>query len=527
MANYKIKNNSFLENFYLFLIFFISYYINFYYANKGVFPLDTFLHFDSSFRILNNELPVRDFFIVHGIFIDYLQALFFKVFNSDWQSYLIHSSLMNSIISIFTFYIFRLLDVNKHITFVFCIFIGILAYPSSGTPFLDHHSTFLSLIGIYFFILALKKNLIYCFFLPYIFGFAFLSKQVPAAYIIICISFVLILCAFIKKNMKFVIYPFFGSISFLLILAIFFILQSIEVSLFFKQYILFPLSIGSERYINLGPNIFGLANHFKFILLSFIPFIYFFIECLKKRTDFFRNDNFYILLIIFLFSISLIFHQILTKNQTFIFFLIPLNFIFGIYFLNKLSIKNKNIIFSIIILLNVFVTSKYHLRFNEDRKFHELKNINFNKSVPAQFIDNRLKNLNWISPNFKDPIQEINLIKFGIKTFENDGNNIMLITNYLFLDTIIEKNLNSTSRTFDPISFPDKNNKYYGIYRKMFINRLKNKEIRNIYLFYGFPVREDQISRYVTHYLSQDCFKKEIIRPELVRLKIKDCKDLR
>ncbi len=527
MVELKIKKNIYLDSIYLFLIFIFSFSINFYYANRGVFPLDSFLHFDSSSRILLNEVPVRDFFIVHGFFIDYLQAFFFKIFDSNWQTYIIHSSLINALISVFTFYIFKLLDFNKHITFIFCIFIGILAYPSSGTPFLDHHSAFLSLLGVYFFILGLKKKLIYCFFLPYIFGFAFLSKQVPAGYVIICVSLVLIFFSFIKKDYKFITYPLAGSVSFIILLTLFFKFQNVEISLFLQQYILFPISIGSERYINLEINILGLISHFKFIILSFFPLIYFIIINLRKEQSYYSKDDFYICLTVIFFSISLIFHQILTKNQTFIFFLIPLNFIFGIYFLDKLLFKNKKIIFLTIILLSLFITTKYHLRFNEDRKFHELQNINFKNSVPAKLIDQKLKNLNWISPNFKNPSQEVNLIKFAIKTLENDKNNIMLVTNYLFLDTIIEKKLNSTSRTFDPISFPNKNNQYYDVYKNMFINKLKAKEIKNIYLFYGFTVNDDQISRYIGTYLSKDCFEKETIIPELVRLKLKDCKDLR
>ena len=58
------------------------------------------------------------------------------------------------------------------------------------------------------------------------------------------------------------------------------------------------------------------------------------------------------------------------------------------------------------------VTSKYHLRINEDRKFHELNQVNFSKSIPATKIDSKLKGLKWITPPFKDNVEEeINFIK--------------------------------------------------------------------------------------------------------------------
>ena len=68
------KINNFITNdkFLLFIIFLVSFLINKYYANLGAFPIDTFLHFDSGFRILNGEYPIKDFWIVSGIFVDYL-----------------------------------------------------------------------------------------------------------------------------------------------------------------------------------------------------------------------------------------------------------------------------------------------------------------------------------------------------------------------------------------------------------------------------------------------------------------------
>ena len=64
----------------------------------------------------------------------------------------------------------------------------------------------------------------------------------------------------------------------------------------------------------------------------------------------------------------LIFHQVLTRNQTFIFFLIPLITAFSHIYIGKI----KNSFNYLIIIFCLFATLKYHLRFNEGRKFHEL-----------------------------------------------------------------------------------------------------------------------------------------------------------
>ena len=57
-------------------IFVFSVFINRYYANLGVFPLDTFYHFDLGFRILQGEIPFTDIWMVSGVLINYVQALF-------------------------------------------------------------------------------------------------------------------------------------------------------------------------------------------------------------------------------------------------------------------------------------------------------------------------------------------------------------------------------------------------------------------------------------------------------------------
>ena len=63
----------------LFLILF-SLVINQYYGNKGIFPLDSFSHFDTGYRILLGEHPFKDYWIVSGPIIDYLQAIIFYFF---------------------------------------------------------------------------------------------------------------------------------------------------------------------------------------------------------------------------------------------------------------------------------------------------------------------------------------------------------------------------------------------------------------------------------------------------------------
>ena len=125
----------------LFLILF-SAIINQFYGNKGAFPIDSFLHFDTSYRILNGDIPFSDFWMVSGPAVNYIQVPFFYFFGVNWTSYVLHASLMNVIITIATFFVLKNFKLNINYCFLYSFLFSILAYPSSGTPFVDHHSTF-------------------------------------------------------------------------------------------------------------------------------------------------------------------------------------------------------------------------------------------------------------------------------------------------------------------------------------------------------------------------------------------------
>ena len=72
-----------------------------YTGNRGVFPIDSFSHFDSGYRILNGEHPFRDYWIVSGFFIDYFQSIIFYFLGVNWQTYLLNASLLNGFISVY------------------------------------------------------------------------------------------------------------------------------------------------------------------------------------------------------------------------------------------------------------------------------------------------------------------------------------------------------------------------------------------------------------------------------------------
>ena len=502
-----------------------SFCINFYVGSNGVFPVDTFIHYDNGYRILLGDVPIKDYWIVHGFIIDYMQAIFFKIFGNNWYSYLIHSSLFNVIITIFSYYIFKFLKVDTSFAFILSISISILAYPVSGTPFLDLHSTYFSLLATYFIILGVVRDEnSYWLFGSILLCLAFFSKQVPAAYTIFGLSFVCLFISISEKKLNTLIYFILGATLFLFLFLLFLKFNEIKFFDFVLQIFLSPSTIGTSRYDLYDLSFKNVILDFKFIYVILIPIILINLNKLIKEKKYYKSKDFKIFLIISVFSLSTLIHQIYTKNQIYIFSLIPILSGFFLYYIQSNSFKFKKFYIYLVIFFCIFVTFKYHLRFNDERKFHELSNVNISNNVEARIIDKKLSGLNWITPYFKDPNKEIDLIKSTLTILEHENDNIMFISQYNFFSAILEKNLNSPSRTYDLISYPRINTKYFKNYQFHLIQIIKKKSINKILIF-------EQLSKLDTNeiiynYIPKNCFIETIKHEYLIQLKIKKCPEL-
>ena len=521
------KINNFITNdkFLLFIIFLVSFLLNKNYANIGVFPIDTFYHFDTGFRVLNGEYPIKDFWVVSGIFVDYLEAFFFYLFGVSWKTHVFHSSFVNGIMATATYFVLRSFKLKKNYSFLYSFFFAVLAYPPSGTPFADHHATFLSLLGIYCFILALNsKRNFYWIFMPIFFGLSFFSKQVPGSYIIIPLGIIIIFYSIIRRELNPIKFSFIGFLIFITIVVLIGTIQGISLNAFLTQYIFYPQAIVGDRLNNLIFSFNGFIGHYKFIYLALFPLAYLNIKSLINNKNYVKTENFYIFLALLFYSFGLIINQILTKNQIFIYFLCPLLFAFLTIYLNNNLNKFKTIIFLLILILSFFITVKYHLRFNENRKFHDLINVDLDLSKKAHLIDKKLKGLKWITPHYKDnPEKEINFLKNTLKILQEDKRKKMVLTNYLFFSAILDEKLHAPSRsiTLDGASFPVKNNKHYSKYKNYFFEIIKNKKIQVIYLISSNRAISD---RYVYDYLDETCVVDQILNEHLKKFELsKDC----
>ena len=505
----------------LLVITLFSFFINFFVASRGVFPVDTFIHYDSGYRILLGELPIRDFWIVHGFVIDFIQALFFYIFGNNWYAYIIHSSIFNSVIVAFTYYIFLHLNINSFYSLILSICLGFLAYPVSGTPFLDLHSSFFSILATYLVFLAIKKNIeIYWLYSSILLCFAFLSKQVPAFYVGIVLFFINIYISVLKKNIMALKYFFSGGLVFLTFLIIFLYVNNIEINKFILQIFLFPKSIGLDRYSNYDLGIKNVFLNFKLIYFLLIPVLAINFFLLIKKKKYYSSKNFLIFLTIISYVLASIFHQIFTKNQIYIFFIIPILAGILIHYISIFNFNNQKIISYLIIFFTLFATVKYTIRFDLNRKFHELIYTDISKAEDAKIIDKKFEGLNWISPYNSNPLDEIYKIKNFISIIKKEKDNIMVITEYSFFSSLLEKKLHAPSRTFDDISFPNNNNKYYEQYKVFLVNKIKDNQIRKIYFFSKNNSFSEEV---VFDYIPKHCFEKNKLSENIIYLKVINC----
>tara|TARA_Y100000034_G_C6748545_1_gene332573 strand:+ start:101 stop:562 length:462 start_codon:yes stop_codon:yes gene_type:complete len=115
----------------------------------------------------------------------------------------------------------------------------------------------------------------------------------------------------------------------------------------------------------------------------------------------------------------------------------------------------------------------------------DLKGVDLKKSVSANLIDKKFKNLMWITPQFpNEPKKEINLILEALDHIKKENKSKIVITEYQFFSFILEKNLNILNRWYTPDnnSYPRENHKYFKYYLNHFSQNIKKNKIKLIYI---------------------------------------------
>ena len=515
--------------FYLPIIIFFSFFINFYSANIGVLPIDTFGFFDTGFLILKGQLPIRDYWAHTGLTVDYLQSLFFLLFGNNWNSYIFHSSLIN-VIATLTFYFFLLqIKVSKEFAVLYSLSFATLLYPVSGTPFAYLHSFVLSILGIMiFFIIYISKKNKFWIILPLVYFLSFFSMQTPTIYILILITFFSIFIIIKEKNYLMLKYLVLGTLISVFILISYILITNTNIQDLIYQYFLFPITIAEGRmaselnaYVKLSDqlNFKRIFGDFKFLHIFLIPLMI--VGLTKVRNKKIDND-FYIVLIFGISTVLFIYNQLLQANQIYIFSLIPI--LAAILHKNLNNVFGRKIISFLILFLIIIISIKFHLRFNVDRKFIDLEKIDKSAAFQAKEINSNFKNLKWITP-YSNPDEDKLLIKKAFNILSKEEENSLIITHYQFFSTMLDKKFYILNRWYiwDDNSHPTEKHKYFDFYQSKVNENIKSNNIKVIYLLGG---KDEILFEKVKNYFTNICFEsKTLVKNRFSIHKIVNCRN--
>ena len=515
----QISNKIFNKKKYL--IFFLaisSFFFTFKYGFIGIFPIDSFLIYDAGYKITNGFHPFKDYWSITGPILDYLQYVFFKFFGINWTSYVLHAASINLLVTIILFYFFLRIEINLFYSFIYSLSLSILAYPSIGTPFMDHHAVIFSTISAMYLFLAFKENKgHYWFFTTVFLAASFLSKQIPSAYLLIVFTiFIFLYFIFFSRNdFKFLIFLAAGSLFSLLLFSSFILINKIPFQNFLIQYIQFPFEIGKERSPEINFEFKNIFLQFKFLYFSIIPLFIVLFKLIKKKFNFeIKKDYFLLFYTLFVFG-SFILGQLFTKNQILIFFLIPLFIGISHHFSYK-YFNNKNLINIFLVFLLIFATIKFHLRFNENKKFMELENINLEIAVDAKNLHNSVKGVKWVTPYNNNPKKEIQNLNDVKKIISLDSSKKIIVSDYQILPSILNLKNTAPNKWFDSLSVPNRKNKFFKEYEAFFKNNLKNQKIETIYIY------KIEKKKYLQEFL-KNCEVDENVEKNILKIKVKSC----
>lgn len=511
--------------FYIFLLILVSFFFNQYYAHIGVLPVDTFSTFNGGYDVLNGRLPFRDYWTAKAPLLDLIQAFFFKVFGISWFSYSAHASVFNSLFALSTFFTLRKFNLDLKYCFIYSLLASLLMYPTYGIPFSDHHASILCMISIYCLCLAIKTNKdFYWFFLPIFLFLAFFSKQAPSGYIGVLILAISLIYFSLNFRISKIVNAFLGSLFIISIFALAIFFYNISIESLILQHFLFPLSLGESRLDWLFPLEFKrFVWRHKLIYLSLsIPIFILIKNSLKNYKYVFSRES---LIIVLLIGTGLIFisHQLLTINGLFIFFLIPVFSGFSHTFSQYYFKKKNTIIF--LLVLSFISTVYYHQKYISKRDTLLLRNVDLTKSIDASILDDKLKNLKWITRNYpENPKEEIQNLLDSIEIIKNDKRNKMIVTDYQFISVILSINDNSAARIWWLHHlYPTPQEKYFEEWKDFFLKSIKKNNIEVIYTVHPLMGEKDVLENMV----SKKCSSKSKINNILDLQVLKNCEEIK
>jgi len=174
-------------------LFLLGVGVDLHFGRQGFLPLDQSISFDGGWRVMNGQLPFRDFTTPNGVVPLLMQVPFFRLLGVTWFAMCLHAAVVNGVACVAVFAFLRLCGSTLWQAAAFGALNAVFFYPPTGTPFSDQHSFFFTLlmfVAVALGTVSPNRALatVAWFLVPALFLLGFLSCQIPTAFAALCVA---------------------------------------------------------------------------------------------------------------------------------------------------------------------------------------------------------------------------------------------------------------------------------------------------------------------------------------------------
>ena len=174
-------------------LFALGVAVNLHFGRRGFLPLDQSIVFDGGWRMLNGQLPFRDFTTPSAITPSAMQVPFFALFGVTWFALCLHAAVINGLFCIAVYTFLRLCLATIWEAAAFGALSAFFFYPPTGTPFTDQHSFFFTMLMFVAVAVGSRDPVSWrarlaWFVVPTLFILGLLSCQIPTAFAALCVA---------------------------------------------------------------------------------------------------------------------------------------------------------------------------------------------------------------------------------------------------------------------------------------------------------------------------------------------------
>ena len=179
-------------------LFVLGLVVNLYYGRIGFMPLDQGIVFDGAWRLMSGQVPYQDFAAPNALLPSIMQVPFFAVLGVNWFAFVLHASVINGLFCVIAFQLLRSCGATTLEATLYAALSAFFFYPPNGTPFMDQHAFFFSMLMFGAVLVAMttasaRREQAAWFLVPIFFALAYLSKQIPTAFAAVCVAVWLLL----------------------------------------------------------------------------------------------------------------------------------------------------------------------------------------------------------------------------------------------------------------------------------------------------------------------------------------------